>query len=270
MGRKISPAICDSQQPGSWRGNSSPNTVRAMTAKTHRRSITEADRAAAARLREIWDSRARDLGVTQEKVAELLDGSQGLVSQYLNARIALNYRALLAFCSALQIEDPTSIRDDLPEQRLRNRVAEPAPEYGWEDVVGYAQAVGLGAGAEAHEYAETHKLKFRSASLMRQGLKPERLAVYYGHGDSMEPRIRQGDAILFDTSDTRPVDGAIYLVERAGEINVKRCEIIDELVFFRSDNPAGDHSWRKPKRMDNPADPIAIHGRVRWIGSWES
>lgn len=139
----------------------------------------------------------------------------------------------------------------------------------WEDVRGYSQAVGLGRGAEAQEYAETHALKFKASSLARKQLRADRLAVMYGDGDSMEPRIRQGDAILFDTSDTHVLDGAVYVVSWNGEIYVKRAELIDDTVFFRADNPAGDHSWGKPKRMDSPRAPIEILGRVRWIGSWE-
>ena len=145
----------------------------------------------------------------------------------------------------------------------------PASDTEWGEVLGYAQAVGLGAGAEAQEYAETHKLKFRTASLARKRLRPEGLRVMYGEGDSMLPRIHPGDAILFDTTDLTPSDGTIFVVQWKGEIYAKRAEILDETVFFRSDNPAGDHQWRKPKRMDAKRDPIQILGRVRWIGSWE-
>lgn len=140
-------------------------------------------------------------------------------------------------------------------------------------VLAYSQGVGLSDGVEAQDYAETHKLKFRAESLARKRLKPKDLAVFYGKGDSMEPRIHDGDAILFDQSDTRPRDGQVYvvLVPGAGaeSYSVKRCEMIDDLVLFKSDNPKGDHGWKKPKRMDDPKNPIKIIGRVRWIGSWE-
>jgi phage repressor protein C with HTH and peptisase S24 domain len=149
----------------------------------------------------------------------------------------------------------------------------PAMPDSWPDVRGYAQAVGLGNGAEAAEYEETHKLKFRADSLARQGLRPDNLAVVYGKGDSMLPRIHPGDAILFDTSDTRPMDGHLYVIAVDGaanlEYNVKRCEIIDDEVFFRADNPAGDHNWKRARRMDSKRSPIRVIGRVRWIGSWE-
>jgi phage repressor protein C with HTH and peptisase S24 domain len=143
----------------------------------------------------------------------------------------------------------------------------------WAPVEGFAQAVGLGNGEEAQEYAETHSLKFRAESLAKKRLNPRSLAVMYGAGDSMLPRIHPGDAILFDRDDTRPRDGHIFVVQVPGaggnEIQAKRCMVLDETVYFAADNANGDHHWRKPKRMDDRKSPIQIIGRVRWIGSWE-
>lgn len=192
------------------------------------------------------------------------------MSQYLNGKIPMNYRTLLVFCRLLGIND-TDVRRDLPEQQL---LGPPTDSGDWADIKGYAQAMGLGGGPEAQEYAETHRLKFRAESLARKRLRPDALAVMYGRGDSMEPRIHSGDAVLFDTTDTRPRDGHLYVIMVDGggaakEYQVKRCEVIDDLVFFKADNPRGDHNWRKPKRMDSPRHPIQVIGRVRWIGSWE-
>lgn len=83
---------------------------------------SETDKAAAQRLRAAWDARARGLGLTQDKMAAKMDGSQGLVSQYLNGLIPLNYRALLAFSDALGVQ-PETIRTDLPEQVLASASA---------------------------------------------------------------------------------------------------------------------------------------------------
>ncbi|WP_258015701.1 LexA family transcriptional regulator [Stenotrophomonas maltophilia] len=231
---------------------------------------TPADVAAAAKLKLEWQARARSLGLTQDQVADELGITQGAVSQYLNGKIPMNYRTLLVFCRLLGIND-TDVRRDLPEQQL---LGAPTDSGDWADIKGYAQAMGLGGGPEAQEYAETHRLKFRAESLARKRLRPDALAVMYGRGDSMEPRIHSGDAVLFDTTDTRPRDGHLYVVMVDGggaakEYQVKRCEIIDDLVFFKADNPRGDHNWRKPKRMDSPRHPIQVIGRVRWIGSWE-
>lgn len=98
-------------------------------AKKTRRTITPADIAAAARLRAAWDTRKRERAGTssplgQEEFAAKLGSAlgrkspttQSLVSQYLNGHIALNYKALMAFCDELNWP-PTEIRNDLPEQR---------------------------------------------------------------------------------------------------------------------------------------------------------
>lgn len=144
----------------------------------------------------------------------------------------------------------------------------------YEDITGFAQAVGLGAESEIAEYEVTHKLKFRADSLGRKRLRAPYLNVVYGKGDSMLPRIKTGDAILFDTSDIKPHDGRIYIVcypSRTGGIacSAKQCMELDGIFYFQSLNNDGDHDWKKPRRMDNPKHQIEIMGRVRWIGSWE-
>lgn len=141
------------------------------------------------------------------------------------------------------------------------------------DVIGYAQSAGLGAsGAEAVDYAETHSLKFKKSSLRRKGILNKPLAVYYGKGDSMEPTIMDGDAILFDTSDTTVRDGDLYVIQIDGAANpeyyVKRAMILDGLVYFATDNPQGDHDWRKPRRMDSHRNPVTVIGKVHWVGGW--
>lgn len=88
-----------------------------MKKTVHKRTITAADLAAAARLRAIWDATPRKERPTQEAMADKIKpgAQQGLTSQYLNGRIALNYKAVLAFAAALKCA-AEQIRDDLPEQ----------------------------------------------------------------------------------------------------------------------------------------------------------
>jgi phage repressor protein C with HTH and peptisase S24 domain len=175
---------------------------------------------------------------------------------------------LWAIAAALDVSDRYLATGRGPRERDATAV-----EPDWADVRGYAQAAGLGTGAEADEYAESHKLKFKATSLRRKRLQPDSLAVFYGKGDSMLPRIHSGDAILFDTTDVQPKDGVLYVIQVPGagnaEYQVKRAMVVDDLVLFAADNPAGDHNWTKPRRMDAKRAAISIIGRVRWIGSWE-
>lgn len=199
---------------------------------------------------------------TKAEIAELLGVSpQAVTGWEKNGRIGKKTLAGLALLTGHPMEHFLS----------RGRPHKPAED--WDDVRAYSQAAGLSEGAEIEEYVKTHSLKFRAESLARKRLNHSRLGVLYGKGDSMEPRIHSGDAILFDESDTTPRDGHIYviLVPGAGaeSYSVKRCQMVDDLVLFVSDNPKGDHNWKRPRRMDDPKKPIKVIGRVRWIGSWE-
>lgn len=235
---------------------------------TRKSKPTSADIQAAAKLKRVWTTKARELGITQDSVADRMGITQGAVSQYLNGKIPMNYLTLVAFASALEI-DPSDIRTDLPEQALLGGNSGDSDHV---DVLGYGQAVGLSDGAELAEYATTHSLKFKASSLRRKHLNPNNLRVMYGQGDSMEPDIRDGDAILFDVSDTHPKDGSMYVLMVYGvtgeSYTVKECMEIEGEVYFGAKNPYGDHNWKRPRRLDSQRNPITIIGRVVWTAGW--
>jgi phage repressor protein C with HTH and peptisase S24 domain len=143
----------------------------------------------------------------------------------------------------------------------------PSNDSDWNDIAAYRQAAALGEGAVPDEYAETHALKFRADSLRRKRLRAEALGVVYGKGDSMEPRIQSGDAILFDRADKDPKDGALYVVTYDGDLFAKRLVFMGNRWWVDSLNK-DDPKWRKPRPIDEVKQ-FEIHGRVRWIGSWE-
>jgi len=73
------------------------------------------DIAASSALREIWNRKRKELGLTQEKAAhELGFRTQAGVSHYLNGRTPLNTDVILKFAALLQV-DPTAIRPDIGE-----------------------------------------------------------------------------------------------------------------------------------------------------------
>lgn len=233
--------------------------------------MTNADEAAAISLKVEWQreaARRQLLGLaplTQSVVADIMDIGQSAVSQYLNGKIPLNYKAVMAFANAIGI-DPERIRSDLPEQALSGARHRGSADN-WADVPAYAQAAAAGDGSVAEEYAEASSLKFKRSSLTKKGLFQKKLSVFYASGDSMEPRIQDGDALMFDQSDTKPKDGSIFIVQYDGELCVKRLQMFGEHWFLTSDNGT-DPRWRKPIPVILGDDAIIV-GRVRWIGSWE-
>ncbi len=134
-------------------------------------------------------------------------------------------------------------------------------------VEAFAHSLALGDGFTPDDYAESHRLLFRKSSLRGKGLLGRQLEVYYGRGDSMEPRIHDGDAMLVDRGDTTAKDGQVFVLEGPGGALAKRLTKIDGRWFFESDNKT-DPKWRKPVPLDGK-ETYTIVGKVRWIGSWE-
>lgn len=55
-------------------------------------------------------------------------------------------------------------------------------------------------------------------------------------GDSMEPNIKNNSIIFVDTNDKDKLNNAVYVVNLAGEIYIKRLEFLGETVLLKSDN----------------------------------
>jgi len=54
------------------------------------------------------------------------------------------------------------------------------------------------------------------------GLDPDRLIAIQVKGDSMMPALYDGDTVVVNTADTKPVDSAVFAVNYDGEAVVKR------------------------------------------------
>lgn len=87
-------------------------------------------------------------------------------------------------------------------------------------------------------------------------------AVLTAAGDSMAPKIADGDLLLVDENDTRIIDGVFAFV-LDGEARVKRFRKRLDGVTIISDNPAYGSEDLAADQLDR----IHIIGRVRWVGS---
>lgn len=235
-----------------------------MGTKDKKKPLAPDQAAACRRLRKLWDTRQRELGLTQDKAAESLSVTQGAVGNMLNGRLAISLRALAVWAKLLKVK-PADIDPALAKQLLSG---DDQNDADWIDITSRKQAVALGHGAEVDEWAETRKLKFRQDSLRKKGLYPNKVEVYYGKGDSMEPRIKDGDALLFDMSDTKPVHGKIFIVRWHGSLMAKRLRIYEGRVWISSDNKS-DPQWKEDVPVDPEREDFEVVGRVRWIAGWE-
>lgn len=108
---------------------------------------------------------------------------------------------------------------------------------------------------------------FRERSLAKKGIRPETSHVCYVHGESMTPRLRDGDAVLFDTSETIVRPGKVYVIRKGDEVFIKRLFPEAGRIRVSSDNK-GDPQWAD-WFVDSFDPDFTVVGRVRWVGSWE-
>lgn len=73
--------------------------------------------------------------------------------------------------------------------------------------------------------------------IYQNALSPDHLSVVYVKGDSMTPKLEDGDMLLINTAERRPVSGKIYAIAVENELRVKRLmKRMDGNWLITSDN----------------------------------
>lgn len=235
--------------------------------------LTPEDIAACDRLKALWDLRDKKT-VTQDTVADLMNVSQGAVSHYLNYRSRLNYKAVLAFATALGV-DPAEIRADLPEQTIGDSrpylrpisvwdkaddlppeqfVFFPSLEYRWS----------CGEGGPDHDAVEAtdRSISFTAEWAKRHGWSTRTHFTMRASGDSMEPTIQDKAPVVIDTTEAgRAVrSGKIYAIKINGEPLLKRLDKLPGGRYrVRSDNQSPAYA-----SFEVAPYQIEIVGRAVW------
>lgn len=124
----------------------------------------------------------------------------------------------------------------------------------------HAVAASAGPGALNHEHAEINGLSFSRKWLSKRRLNPINLRVIDVAGESMQPRLSDGDKVLVDVSDTTPKSGRAYVLLQGDELLVKYCQLLPEGLLrvssANSDYPTYDIDLSKTHG-------VSIVGRVR-------
>lgn len=208
--------------------------------KSTKNELSAEELAAARKLKALWESKRRVLGLSQTTVATEFEMTQGGVSNYLNGHTALNAAAASKFAKRLGV----SVEDFAPMKVLRelakisNGLSEDAGEY---FVVKHFQTK-LSAGAGASEGGDQKApLVFRRDWAASEGLDPNELIVVGIKGDSMSPQLVDGDSVLVRTDVKNIIDGLIYAINEGDEQRVKRIfRPRKNEVLLTSDNGAGN------------------------------
>lgn len=122
----------------------------------------------------------------------------------------------------------------------------------------YDVEVSAGRGREVRGECVSGHYAFSRRWLERRGLQPDNLAVVRVSGDSMEPRLSDGDLAVIDTSDKSMRDGVTYVVRLGSELLVKRLQVLpQDHIKLCSHNTEFD-----PILIDLTGGELASVGRV--------
>jgi phage repressor protein C with HTH and peptisase S24 domain len=97
-----------------------------------------------------------------------------------------------------------------------------------------------------------------AAWLRKKGFDPRALIALTIKGESMETTFHEGDVVVINTQDAKPVDGSVYAVNYEGEAVIKRLSRDAGDWWLTSDNP----DQRKYHRKICRGDACILIGRV--------
>ena len=162
-------------------------------------------------------------------------------------------------------------------KREKNQVDENAEFYGHIDAwdsetpldedeveVPFFMEVELAAGIGGEYSLEIQgpKLRFSKSTLRRCGVEASAAACVKVAGNSMEPRLFDGDVVGVDTLDKKIVDGNVYAINHDGMLRIKRLYRLPggglRINSFNSEEHPDE------KYYDKEISNIAIVGRVFW------
>lgn len=106
---------------------------------------------------------------------------------------------------------------------------------------------------------------FRADWIRDLRIKPAKLASMRAKGDSMEPRIFDGDAVVVDTGDTTVIDGKVYAVWYEGGERIKRLyRLPGNGIRIASDNAS---RYPSIDLNEDQSQHVRVLGRVRHVAS---
>lgn len=204
--------------------------------------LTAEQKEDAARLRKIYFQKRKELGITQESLAEACDWeSQGSVSQYINGKIPLNLDAAIKFSQQLKVK----IEDFSPqiaEERHRLSVSDNFVRFELHPV---RYSAGPGASANTYDVVEHLDIARQWAVEKLGSCDPERIKIVTCSGTSMSPTIPDGSLLFVDVRINHFVGDGIYCLSvghgASERLLVKRVRqrLKPPCIEVISDNPTG-------------------------------
>lgn len=258
-----------------------------------KRQLTATEQAECAALKKIYMAKRKELGLTQEKLAEAFGMSQTGVSMYLNGHNALNVMSAARFSSLLKepvstfspriaslierLATITVTTDAVPEDRSVEVVLPPittwdegTPLEDDEVYVPFLKEVELdaGHGKFAIEESEERLLRFAKRDLRDNGVQFSMAKCVTVRGRSMLPVLKDGATVGVNTGRASigdVVDGDLYAINHNGHLRVKQLYRLPTGIRLRSFNrdeyPDEDYTFQDMQDQE-----IRLIGHIFWWG----
>lgn len=220
----------------------------------------------AERIRGLMDDRgwsqaqlARMAGVSQPTISKLVKGGR---SRYIT-RVARALNVSVEYLESGKGEPGEPVLS--PIQSWSSPEDLPSGQY----ALIPRRTVRVSCGNGNHVYTEEEDgppWAFSTSWLRKVDLRQDAAALVVAKGDSMSPRINDGDDLLVDLDKTEIAAGRIYAVRCGNEVRVKRLFLrYNGDLTLSSDNP--EHPSETVPRGDLEAGEVIVIGRVVWAAT---
>lgn len=193
----------------------------------------------------------------RKKVANLMGISEAQLYRYLKGEGAPSVSSLVALAKAADV----SI-DWLATGKGGQGDVGLTPDYGYIPL--YNVRASAGEGNEFDRESVVSHLAFNQTWLKNElKANPKDLVAIIVQGESMEPTLSDGDAVLINTQDSSISRDGIYVFRMGNGLSVKRLQHMPGgLIRAKSDNPSYEPF---DFRLDELGADFTVIGRVVWV-----
>jgi len=215
------------------------------------------------------DELSRAIGLSSITAVQNWEHGKNDVARRNQLRLAKALNTTFAYIST-ETDDPSPHSKNVQSNAVHAGTIEPwdsrTPIHDDDVSIKFMMDVELSAGNGREPGVENNgfSLRFAKSTLKRCGVDPNSAYCVKVTGDSMQPRLYDGDVVGVDTASKKIAEGSTYAISYCGELMVKR--LLREkqgAVIIRSLNP--DYEDRLVSSDDR--DELSIIGRVFWHSS---